>query len=87
MKAAVYTEYGGPEVVRIEDIARPEPAEGDVLVRVAHSTVTTGDWRLRAAAFPGILAVAGRVMFGLIRPRNPVLGSEFAGTVEALGAG
>ena len=87
MKAAVYTEYGGPDVVRIEEIVRPEPAVGEVLVRVSHSTVTTGDWRLRAAAFPGILAVAGRVMFGLTRPRNPVLGSEFAGTVAALGEG
>lgn len=87
MFAAVYTEYGGPDVVRVEQTARPEAAPGEVLVRVSHSTVTTADWRLRAAAFPGILAVPGRLMFGLRRPRNPVLGSEFAGTIEALGEG
>ncbi|MDA7427146.1 NAD(P)-dependent alcohol dehydrogenase [Primorskyibacter aestuariivivens] len=87
MKAAVYTEYGGPDVVRIKEIAPPEPGAGEVLIKVSHSTVTTADWRLRAAAFPGVLAVPGRLMFGLTRPRNPVLGSEFAGTVAALGAG
>lgn len=87
MKAAVYREYGGPDVVHVEDVVRPEPGPGDVLVRVSHSTVTTADWRLRAAAFPGVLAVPGRLMFGLRRPRHPVLGSEFAGTVVALGAG
>lgn len=87
MHAAVYTEYGAPEVVRIEDVTRPAPGPGEILVKVAHGSVTTADWRLRAAAFPGVLAVPGRLMFGLRRPRQPVLGSEFAGTVEALGEG
>ncbi|MEQ9387002.1 NAD(P)-dependent alcohol dehydrogenase [Marinovum algicola] len=87
MKAAIYRKYGGPEVVRIEDTARPAPGPGEMLVKVAHGSVTTADWRLRAAAFPGVLAVPGRLMFGLRRPRQPVLGSEFSGEVVALGAG
>ncbi|WP_323768924.1 NAD(P)-dependent alcohol dehydrogenase [Marinovum sp.] len=87
MKAAVYRTYGGPEVVRIEETVRPEPGPGEILVRVAHGSVTTADWRLRAAAFPGVLAIPGRLMFGLRAPRQPVLGSEFAGHVAALGAG
>ncbi|WP_417526054.1 NAD(P)-dependent alcohol dehydrogenase [Marinovum sp.] len=87
MKAAIYRNYGGPEVVRIEDTPLPEPGPGEILVKVAHGSVTTADWRLRAAAFPGILAVPGRLMFGLRRPRAAVLGSEFAGHVAALGEG
>ncbi|TNF23104.1 MAG: NAD(P)-dependent alcohol dehydrogenase [Rhodobacteraceae bacterium] len=87
MQAAVYSEYGTADVVRIEDRARPVPGPGEILVKVAHGSVTTADWRLRAAAFPGVLAIPGRLMFGLRRPRREVLGSEFAGEVAALGPG
>lgn len=87
MKAAVYSEYGNADVVRIMDVARPEPGPGEILVKVAYGSVTTADWRLRAAAFPGALAIPGRLMFGLLGPRKGVLGSEFAGEVAALGAG
>lgn len=87
MKAAVYFEYGDSNVVSIADRPRPAPGPGEILVKVAHGSVTTADWRLRAAAFPGVLAVPGRLMFGLRRPRQPVLGSEFVGHVVALGEG
>ncbi len=86
MKALTYERYGVPDVVRITEVARPEPDDGEVLVRVHASAVNTGDWRIRAAAFPGILAIPGRLMFGLFRPRSPRLGSEFAGVVERVGA-
>ncbi|NKX43147.1 NAD(P)-dependent alcohol dehydrogenase [Roseicyclus persicicus] len=88
MKAAINTRYGGPEVVSLAEIPRPRPGKGEVLVRVAAAGVTTADWRLRAAAFPGaIMATVGRLMFGLFRPRNPVLGSDYAGTVVEVGKG
>ena len=88
MQAATYTTYGGPEVVTLRDIPRPAPKRSEILVRVGAAGVTTADWRLRAAAFPGpLMQVAGRLMFGLRRPRKPVLGGDFAGTVEAVGAG
>jgi len=88
MKAAVYKQYGGPEVVQMEEIARPVPRKGEILVRIGAAGVTTADWRLRAAAFPGLIStVAGRFMFGVFRPRKPVLGSDFAGTVAELGEG
>ncbi|WP_421723282.1 NAD(P)-dependent alcohol dehydrogenase [Bauldia sp.] len=86
MKALTYTRYGPPDVVEVADVPRPEPGAGDVLVRVHASAVNTGDWRIRAAAFPGVLAIPGRLMFGLLRPRNQFLGSEFAGVVDAVGA-
>jgi hypothetical protein len=47
MKAAVYREYGPPEVIRVEEIGRPIPADDEVLVRVAASTVCAMDWRAR----------------------------------------
>jgi NADPH:quinone reductase-like Zn-dependent oxidoreductase len=88
MKAAVYNRYGGPEVVEMREIARPKPGKGEILVRVGAAGVTTADWRLRAAAFPGVFtAVAGRLMFGVFGPRKTVLGSDFAGTVAEVGPG
>jgi len=86
MKALTYTRFGGPDVVRIEDVEKPTPKENEVLIRVHASAVNTGDWRIRAAAFPGVLAIPGRLMFGILRPRNQRLGSEFAGVVENVGA-
>lgn len=86
MKALTYKQFGGPDVVRIEDVEKPTPKENEVLIRVLASAVNTGDWRIRAAAFPGVLAIPGRLMFGILRPRNQRLGSEFAGVVEKVGA-
>lgn len=86
MRALTYTRYGPADVVGVADVPKPELAPDEVLVRVHASAVNTGDWRIRAAAFPGILAIAGRLMFGLFKPRNTRLGTEFAGTIEAKGA-
>ncbi|MEO0916516.1 MAG: NAD(P)-dependent alcohol dehydrogenase, partial [Pseudomonadota bacterium] len=84
MKALIHQRYGGPEVLQIAEVDPPVHGAGEVLVRVVASGVNTGDWRIRAAAFPGVLAIPGRLMFGLFRPRNPRLGSEFAGVVESV---
>ena len=86
MKAAVYHRYGSPATVQITDVPTPAPGPDEVLVRVTASTVTTADWRLRASAFPGILWLPGRLMTGLFKPKNPILGMEFAGDVVAIGA-
>lgn len=87
MKAMYATRYGGPEVIEPRDVPTPVPSRGEVLIKVAAAGVTAGDWRLRAAAFPGGFAVLGRAMFGLRGPRNPVLGGDVAGTIAAVGAG
>lgn len=87
MKAMIYRRYGGPDVVEPAILRRPEPAPGELLIRVRAASVSTADWRLRAAAFPGIMQVPGRLMFGLIRPRKRVLGMDFAGEVAATGPG
>lgn len=87
MQAAVYHRYGPADVVHIDTIAMPTAGHGLVLVKVAASAVTTADWRIRASAFPGVTWLAGRLMFGLCGPRNPVLGTDFAGHVAAVGEG
>jgi len=82
MKAAVHTRYGPPEVVRITDVDKPKARDNELLVKVHATTVNRTDCGYRAAK-PFIL----RFFTGLIRPRVRVLGTEFAGEVEAVGSG
>ncbi len=86
MKAIQYTTYGAPDVLSLTEIARPTPRDHEVLVEVHASGVTQGDRRLRAADFPGMGWLPGRLMTGLVRPRETVLGTTFAGRVVAVGA-
>lgn len=87
MKAVVYGKYGGPEVLSLAEIPQPEPKENEVVVEVVAGSVTTGDWRLRAAAFPPPFGLVGRLLFGVFRPRRQVLGADFAGRVLSVGTG
>lgn len=85
MKAATCRRYGSPEVLAIETMERPEPKRGEVLVRVTNSTVTSGDTRLRGFRGPLLFWLPLRLAFGLLRPRQPITGMEFAGEIVALG--
>jgi NADPH:quinone reductase-like Zn-dependent oxidoreductase len=85
MKAALYHRYGGPEVVALEDVPKPIPADDEVLVRILATTVSTGDWRARSLDMPGGLKILGLLVFGIFGPRQPILGTELAGIVEAAG--
>ncbi len=85
MRAAVYTKYGPPDVVSIQQVPRPVPGARDVLVRQAASSITSGDARLRAFNLPKPFGIPGRLALGIFGPRKQVLGVEFAGTVEAVG--
>ncbi|HJR93889.1 MAG TPA: NAD(P)-dependent alcohol dehydrogenase [Gaiellaceae bacterium] len=80
MKAVVHDRYGPPEVLRVAEVERPMPADDEVLVRVHATTVTRTDIHMRMAK-PFIW----RFMLGLRRPRNRILGLEFAGEVAAVG--
>lgn len=87
MRAAVYERYGPPEVVSIRDVPTPAPKEGEVLIRIHATTVSTGDWRARSLALPPGFGPFGRLAFGVLRPRQPILGTELSGIIEAVGAG
>jgi NADPH:quinone reductase-like Zn-dependent oxidoreductase len=80
MRAAVRTSYGPPEVVRIAEVAKPAVRDNEVLVKVYATTVNRTDCGFRAGR-PFFV----RALTGLPQPRVTVLGSEFAGTVEAVG--
>lgn len=86
MRAAINDQYGDPNVLRLSDVPSPTIKPNQILVRVHASDVTQGDRRLRAADFPGLSALFGRLMFGVLSPRNLVGGTSFAGRVEAVGA-
>jgi NADPH:quinone reductase-like Zn-dependent oxidoreductase len=85
MLAATCRHYGPPDVLNIEEIARPTPKADEILVRVLASSVTSGDVRMRAFSGAGIFWLPMRLLFGVLRPRNHVTGMEFAGTVAAVG--
>ena len=80
MKAIVYSEYGSPDVLQLKEVAKPTPKENEVLVEVHAVSINGSDWE----------ALVGRPLYvrigGLRRPGNPILGSDVAGRVEAVGA-
>ena len=88
MRAVVYDRYGPPDVLRLEDVERPVPKEDEVLVKIHATTVTRSDCATREANRRSGLAVMliSRLISGLRRPRQRILGSELAGEVEAVGA-
>lgn len=82
MKAAVNTRYGPPDVVKIAQVPVPQPDAGEVLIKVHSTTVNRTDCgMLRARPF------FVRAFTGLRRPKRTILGMDFAGTVETVGAG
>lgn len=88
MKAIICTGYGAPEVLQLQEISKPEPKEGEVLIRVRAATVTAGDVNVRGFTFvPPGFGPLPRLMFGWSKPNKPVLGVELAGEIEAVGAG
>lgn len=80
MKAIVRHAYGPPDVLRLEDVPRPDPQPGEVLVRVHSAGVSMADVDYLHGRPP-----MARLMTGLRRPRNPILGVDLAGVVEAVG--
>lgn len=87
MKAAVYRKYGPPEVVRVEEVATPEPGEKEVLIKVHAATVSSGDWRARTLQVPAGFGPFVRPVFGLFAPRKKILGTELSGEIVKVGGG
>ncbi|MDB5209261.1 MAG: alcohol dehydrogenase [Sediminibacterium sp.] len=79
MKAIIYTKYGGPEVLHIQEIEKPIPKDDEVLVKI--HAVSVNDWDL------GLLDgdFINRLLNGLLKPKRQILGSDIAGRIEAVG--
>ncbi len=79
MKAITYTRYGPPDVLQLSEVKKPIPTDDEMLVKVRSVSVNRSDWE----------TLTGRPLYarfgGLFKPRNPILGSDVAGTVEAVG--
>ena len=85
MKAAVYERYGPPEVLQLKEVEKPTPKDNEVLIKTRATTVTSGDWRVRSLNVPAGFGLIMRLVFGVSRPKQPILGTELAGVVESVG--
>lgn len=85
MKAIVYEGYGSPEVLELREVPKPTPKDNEVLIKIHATTVTTGDWRVRSLNVPVGFGLISRLVFGVLRPRQPILGTELAGEIESTG--
>src|SRR5688572_18093770 len=83
MRAVMFRCYGSPEVLRVEQVARPVPADNEVLVRVHAAAVNPLDWHYMRGE-PYIMRLMGS---GIGAPEDPRVGVDFSGTVEAVGSG
>src|SRR5438046_930940 len=81
MKAIVYTKYGSPDVLQLKEVEKPTPSENEVLVKVHAVSINAMDWHLMR----GKPALARFLIGGFRKPKNPILGSDIAGRVEAVG--
>ena len=84
MKAIVWTKYGPPEVLQLQEVEKPIPKDDEVLIRVFSTTVTAGDCELRSLKLPFLLSLPLRIWIGFRKPkRNTIPGTELAGKIEA----
>ena len=86
MKAIVCQRYGPPEVLQCREVPKPHPRDHEVLIRIRATTVTSADCRVRGLDMPRGFELLARLALGFSGPRQPILGTEFAGDVEAVGA-
>lgn len=82
MKAMTCRKYGSPDVLRLEEVDKPVPRPGELLVRVKASSVNAVDWHFLRGK-----PILVRLQYGFLRPKNTILGYDFAGTVDAVGDG
>lgn len=79
MKAIVYTEYGSPDVLQLKEVDQPTPGEHEILIKVQAASLNASDYEFLTGS-----PLYTR-MWGLLKPKNQILGSDIAGTVEAVG--
>lgn len=85
MRAMICTKYGPPEVLQLRDLAKPRPKDDEVLIKIRAAGVTMSDIYIRGSQIPLRMRIPMRLMLGLTKPRNPVLGEVLAGEIESVG--
>ena len=87
MKAIVCTEYGPPEVLQFQEVDKPAPRDNEVLIKVFATTVHRGDSRMRGFDIPGPgwQRLLARLVLGIRKPKNAILGMELAGEIQSVG--
>ena len=81
MKAIICTKYGSPDVLQLQEVAKPAPQDDKVLIKIHAASVNARDWRMLRAKPFFIRLIPG----GLLQPKNKILGGDVAGRVEAVG--
>ena len=82
MKAIICTKYGSPDVLQLQEVAKPAPQDDEVLIRIYAASVNARDWRFMRAKPFFIRLVPG----GFLQPKNKILGADVAGRVEVIGS-
>jgi NADPH:quinone reductase-like Zn-dependent oxidoreductase len=86
MKAIVWTKYGPPDGLQLQEVEKPVPKDDEILIKVQATTVTAGDCEMRRLELPLMLSFPVRIYAGLIKPKRiTILGQELAGVVEQVG--
>ncbi len=85
MKVCVYERYGSPEVLQLKEMEKPIPKGNEALIKIRATTVTSGDWRVRSLNVPAGFGLIMRLVFGVSKPKQPILGTELAGVIESVG--
>jgi NADPH:quinone reductase-like Zn-dependent oxidoreductase len=85
MKAMHCTGYGSCEVLKLKEVAKPKPLKSELLIKIAATSVTPGDCEIRTCTVHPTMYLFFRIFIGITKPRQPILGMYFSGTIEAIG--
>ena len=85
MKAVIYTKYGPPDVLKLQEIEKPVPRENEILIKIHAATVSAADYRIRGFDVPTGFWLPTRITLGLLGPKKTILGAEVAGEIETIG--
>jgi len=86
MKAIICSKYGSPEVLQIKEFKKPILKEDEVLIKIYATSVTDSDIFIRTSKVPLKILIPFRLMIGIRRPRNPIIGEVLAGVIEQIGS-